>query len=72
MLRRHSLEGFWDRSQTDGPVSGSGPGLEHALSEFSKRQQALSEIGTWRAGRNRSQFKSRGKYIDRDWDIIDF
>lgn len=72
MLRRHSLEGFWDRAEFDGPISGSGPGFEHALSEFHKRQARLSEIGRWRAGSNARDNVSRGTYVDRDWDIIDF
>ncbi len=70
MLRRHSLEGFWDRSQAHGEPQGSGSEFQKAMAKFAKRQARLGEVGKWRKG-TAPWKKDKGTYIDRDWAIID-
>lgn len=70
-LRRHSLEGFWDRSQAHGEPQGSGTAFQEAMSKFAKRQARLSEVGVWRNAPTPWK-KNKGTYVDRDWAIIDF
>ena len=63
-------DGFYDRAASHGPVTGSGPGFAAALRKFAARQVALSQVGTWRWMRKGRS--NRGRYIDRDWDIITY
>ena len=72
-MNRYALGGFYDRVQErPGPVSGSGPNFEKALSDYAERLRRQALPGTWRCGDNRRQFKNNGTFIDRDWAIINY
>jgi len=62
-------DGFYDASQVDGEITGSGPSFANAMRRFKRRQLDRSKAGQWRLGPAKWK-KSNGRYIDRDWDII--
>jgi hypothetical protein len=68
---RFIMNGFFDRAQVAGPVTGSGPGYEQAIAKFEARQKGLASIGKWRKAPAKWK-QNRGKFIDPEWVIIDY
>ena len=68
---RFIMDGFFDRAQRPGPITGSGPGYAKAMSQFYGRQRELSKVGVWRKAPAIWK-KDDGTYIDPEWILIDY
>jgi hypothetical protein len=66
----HIMDGFFDTAQAGGPIKGSGPNFAEAMAKFSERQKQKGLPGVWRSCNKTSWKKKNGKFVDRDWDII--
>jgi len=65
------MDGLWDNAAKAGPITGSGPGFERAMSMFTARQDRLARRGKWRKAP--AKWKTNdGTHIDPEWYIINY
>ena len=65
------MNGFIDRYQKAGPITGSGPGFEKAMAKFKHRVDTDSRVGRWRKSPAKWK-KNDGTRIDPEWVIVDY
>ena len=67
---RRFYSGFYDRAAGHGPITGSGPNFERALSVFKERQKQMGLPGIWR--NNTTQKVNKGTRRDIDYAIMEW
>lgn len=65
---RKYFGGFYDRAESHGPITGSGPGFEEALLKHYERQKQRGLPGKWR----KNSYHDNGTQYDIDYAIIEW
>lgn len=68
---RYIMDGMYDRTEPHGPITGTGPNFNKAMSMFNARQDRLARRGKWRKAPAKWKTDD-GTFIDPEWYIINY